>query len=235
MRVKSIKAMSSGALVIAVSAWLGAGHAAKAWSLLDLLPSKQTTQDSDQSKAADATVPEAKTEAATASEPAIDANAKTDPLGKIDADEETGDALAYASQLRSHHLHRLLRHARVHKKHPRGEEHIVKLPTLEMTPADVVLGQDPPPRSPPAAADSAQTTADAPGSLHLALSGEGGRDPFEQLMSDYYWSRLNHTVAVDQIFAPVDHAAEGGPSSDSQEFTIAMVEPPVNEHAVKGF
>jgi hypothetical protein len=219
MQLMSIKSVSCGAIAIAFAAWLGAGHAAKAWSLLDLLPSKQTAQDSEQSKAPDATQSEVKTEAPA---PAIDANAKTDPLGKIDADEETGDALAYASQMRSRHLHRLLRHARVHKKH------IVKLPTLELTPADVVLGQEPPPQSHPVAAE-------APGSLHLALSGEGGRDPFEQLMSEYYWSRLNHTVAADQIFAPAERPTEGDRSSDSKQFAVAMFEQAVSEHAVKGF
>lgn len=89
---------------------------------------------------------------------------------------------------------RLWRHVRHHRRHARPEMEAAAPPPMTPTDEPVTLKPMPPQSAPPS-------------TLQLVLTAEDGGDPFEQLMTAYYWSRLNHAMPSDQIFEPAKRYA----------------------------
>ena len=53
------------------------------------------------------------------------------------------------------------------------------------------------------------------------ITTEEGGDPFEQLMTVYYWSRLNHALPVEQVFAPWQRHADDARAEGTQSGSLA--------------
>jgi hypothetical protein len=55
-----------------------------------------------------------------------------------------------------------------------------------------------------------------PSTLQLVLTTDDGGDPFEQLMTVYYWSRLNHAIPIATVFDPTRRYVEDIRTDDPQ-------------------
>jgi hypothetical protein len=93
--------------------------------------------------------------------------------------------------------HRVWRHVRHHRRHPRPEMEAGTPPPA--APIDVATAPKTMPQPQPSSVAS---------TLQLVLTGTDGGDPFEQLMTAYYWSRLNHAISADQVFEPAQRNTE---------------------------
>jgi hypothetical protein len=134
---------------------------------------------------------------------AADALSPLDPLTtqQSDALAQQSNALpdeatAYADPTgRASRHRRLWRHVRHHRRHTH--------PEMEASAPPVTPTEEPTtPKEPAPLAIPPQSVSASPSTLQLVLTAEDGGDPFEQLMTAYYWSRLNHAMPTDQIFEP---------------------------------
>jgi hypothetical protein len=127
---------------------------------------------------------------------AADALSPLDAVTTQQSDTLPDEATAYADPAgRASRHRRLWRHVRHHRRlaHPEMEASAPPVtPTEEPT-----IPKEPAPKAIPP-----QSVSASPSTLQLVLTAEDGGDPFEQLMTAYYWSRLNHAMPNDQIFAP---------------------------------
>jgi hypothetical protein len=147
-----------------------------------------------------------------------------DAAADADADADTDTVMAYAPDFRDrsviHRHHHLWRHVRRHHRHGRAEME-ARMPaavtplTEAMKPAEPMALKPMPPQS------AARST------LQLVLTGEDGGDPFEQLMTSYYWSRLNHAIPADQIFEPVGRHVDTTDASP-RHVTASLIANPTN-------
>jgi hypothetical protein len=107
------------------------------------------------------------------------------------------EATAYADpgdNGRVYRHRRLWRHVRHHRRHARPEMETRAAPAMAPTDEPTAPKTTPPPSAPPS-------------TLQLVLTAEDGGDPFEQLMTAYYWSQLNHAMPANQIFEPAQRYA----------------------------
>jgi hypothetical protein len=89
--------------------------------------------------------------------------------------------------------HRRLRHARHHRDHSEPERS-----ADDQRSTDVSAG----------GAESSAPAASSPPTLQLVLTTEDGGDPFEQLMTTYYWNYLDHVISPELVFEPSRRSAE---------------------------
>lgn len=123
------------------------------------------------------------------------AHAKRAP---VTADESlpSPDAGVHAHGSRHHHLWRHLAH---HHRHQREEMEADVAPAETAPKAEAIA---------PTAAVAPQAMPPQSSTLQLVVSTKDGGDPFEELMTAYYWSRLNHAIPSDQVFEPTRRYAE---------------------------
>jgi hypothetical protein len=98
-------------------------------------------------------------------------------------------------QQRAYRPRKPWRHARQHHRRARPEAEASSAPAATTSPVTIESAAAPP-QTPLRRSPVEQSP------LQLVLTTEDGGDPFEQLMTLYYWSRLNHALPVEQVFAP---------------------------------
>lgn len=127
------------------------------------------------------------------------------PARQTDVAATTAIAPSDSAERPVYRHRRLWRHVRHHRRHwhPAIEAR-VSPPMSAMMPEQ---GSNAPKTMPVASA--------VPSALQLVISTDDGGDPFEQLMTSYYWSRLNHAMSAEQIFEPARRYA-GPPTQDTQ-------------------
>jgi len=117
-------------------------------------------------------------------------------------------AMNAEDQQRAYRARNPWRHARQHRRRARPEAEASSTTPATTSPvaAESAAAPQAPPRRPPVE----QST------LQLVVSTEDGGDPFEQLMTVYYWSRLNHALPVEQVFAPGQSYAADARAEDTR-------------------
>jgi len=107
------------------------------------------------------------------------------------------DVTAYAADgTHRYRRHRHWHHARHHREHEQDRER--DQPAAE---APVEVTNNPGVAEAPVPASSQPT-------LKLVFTTDNGGDAFEQLMTSYYWSHLNHAIPAELIFEPAQRPAD---------------------------
>ena len=116
-----------------------------------------------------------------------------EPSSQQSEPPQESEVLAYASV--RHRSHRLLHHARRHRRQENQEAEA-------HAPTPVAATTQPQPQA-------IDPWFQAPVSaLQVVLITQDGRDPFERCMAAYYWSHFNHSVADGQVFEPTQRSSE---------------------------
>jgi cytoskeletal protein RodZ len=139
------------------------------------------------------------------------------------------DITAYAAEMsRFRHRHLRRHHVRHHKD--RGETEKAAENNPAATPASAARPTQAAPGATPmdtdtdtdtetddvltpknlftnASSSEASSARSAP-ALQVVLTTASGGDPFEQLMTTYYWNHLDHTISSDLVFEPRRRTAE---------------------------
>jgi hypothetical protein len=165
--------------------------------------------------------------------------AKQQPEVAADTSVDTS-VLAYADESPSHYRHhRHWRHVRRHRQHQPSDTKAAE--ALNSTSAATSTTAASSTNS--ASSTVSSTTSDATNptvsappqsTLQLVVTTETGGDPFEHLMTGYYWKYLNHAIPRELIFEPAQRSEPAQSVEDTPDHHVAasMVEKSVSQSPV---